>query len=160
MPEDHKQSATFSCSQPIAKIVGMVGFLMFGWFTFLCIIDRKPNPFWVPIGFIIFAALSAYLFLYSGTITTDGRGITQSSRIGTFFIAWSDIESIATGSGQLVIYGRDQRLALPGPETWIGRDKTSVLLSILRFCESKGIQPRERLGAIFAVSRNTRLQST
>lgn len=160
MIEQSSPPVSASCNQLIAQIVGIVGALMFGFLTVLCLLDTKPIPLWVPTGFVVFALMSAYLFLYAGTVRTDERGITQISPIGTFFIGWHEIESLATGAGQLVIYGRDRRLALPGPDTWLGRDRAIVVTAILRFCDSKGIQPRERLGAIFAISRNTRVSGT
>ncbi len=160
MNEQLPESAPARCNQFIARIVGIICALMFGSFTLGCLLDTKPTPLWVPIGFIVFALMGAYLFLYSGTVQTDERGVTQMSFLGTFFIGWHEIDSVSTGAGQLVFSGPSRRLALPGPDTWLGRDRAAVMTAIHHFCESKGIQPRERLAAIFAISKNTRVSGT
>ena len=149
-----------SCLQRPAQIIGLIGFLMFTAFTVGCLLDPKPNQIFVPIGFIGFALLGAYLFLYSGTVSVDDRGVTQNSLIGTFFIHWSSIDHVWTGAGQLVLAGGESRLALPGPDTWWGRGRNEVIAALNAHCEHRGIVPRERLPAIFMISRRTRVSQT
>lgn len=146
-----------SCHQRPAQIIGLISFLMFTAFTVGCLLDPKPNPIFVPIVFIGFALLGAYLFLYSGTVSVDHLGVTQSSMIGTFFIPWSSIDHVWTASGQLVLAGGGCRLALPGPDTWWGRGRSDVIAALNAHCEHRGIIPRERLPAIFMISRRTRV---
>lgn len=149
-----------SCNQRFAQAVGIVGFLMFSWFLTLCFLSSKPSPFWVPLCFAGSALAAAYLFLYSGTVTMDAQGVTQRSRMGTFFMPWSCVEHVWTGSGQLVLAGRGCRLALPGPDTWLGRGRREVIAVLLAHCEEAGIIPRERLVAAFMISKGTRVPRT
>lgn len=157
MSSEPKIPPRASCNQRFAQAVGIVGFLMFSWFLILCFLSSKPSPLWVPLCFAGFALAAAYLFLYSGTVTVDDQGVTQRSRIGTFFIPWSSVEHVWTGSGQLVLAGQGIRLAMPGPEAWLGSGRREVILGLLEHCADKGIRPRERLIAAFMVSKGTRV---
>jgi hypothetical protein len=158
MSDDRGQSQSASCSQWTTQAIGILGFLTFAWFTAICFIDPKPERFWVPSGLGLFAAASLYLFLYSGTVTVDQHGVTQACRLGTFFMAWTEIKSISSGSGQWVLIGSDRRLALPGPEFWRGSGRAVVLAVLARFCEQNGIEPKESLAAAFMISRNTKVR--
>ncbi|MDB6135293.1 MAG: hypothetical protein JWM59_3536 [Verrucomicrobiales bacterium] len=146
-----------SCNQRIAQVVGAICFLMCLWFTVLCFLSREPFPLWIPSVFVDFALAGAYLFLYSGTVSVDALGVIQRSMLGAFFMPWSSIENVWTGSGQLVLAGRGRRLALPGPDAWLGSGRGDVIAALLTHCENTGTIPKERLIAAFMISKGTKI---
>jgi hypothetical protein len=150
----------WSCEQRSAKWLGGVSFGLFGFAAVMCILSKDPTGAVGPLlVFAFFSAVSAYLYLYSGTISMDRRGITKVCPLGTYFIDWRSITDIWTGNGQLVFAGSDLRLAMPDFDWWTGHDKAQMLSLLGTFCSDNEIRPKERLSASVMISRGTRQSS-
>ena len=111
-----------------------------------------------------FVWLSAFLLRMLGPIEADMEGIWQTTPSGRHEMKWSEITRIEvapdpqnTGSSDIVLHGRDKRMALPGPAMWRAQGRDEMSAFIASQVSAWSIPREQTLHAAFQTSKNTKI---
>jgi len=86
---------------------------------------------WIAVLFLgtMFGGAGAALFFMSATLSGDAEGLTVARIGGKKAIRWADVERVAAGGGNLVLYKKGGgRVTAPSFEFWRGREKSDLVL--------------------------------
>jgi hypothetical protein len=136
-----------------------------GWFGLVLfilffILELKYLPCMAPF-FGLFVLLSVLFVIGVGTIEIDPVGITHHAWLAKYRMEWGEIymiEQDPTG-GWMILYGKNKRLAIPGPLTWVGKQKEILYLFFQHKIAEHEIKMVESIWANFKIfNKNTKLR--
>jgi len=141
------------------RLLGWIGVVEFLGFATLAFVSGSPA---LAFGFAPFIALSAYLVAYDGTLCVTAREITYACPLGSFAIAWNEIEFLETDAiGQmLVLSSNSKRLPIYGTSFWSGASKEELMAFMDAQLRERRIPVRTSQRALFRWPKNVRANAS
>ena len=87
----------------------------------------------------LFGGLGGALFFMSATLTGDAEGLTVARLTTTAKVRWADVERVATGGGNFVLYTKSGRVTAPSFEFWSGPQKHELINLLFAQLEARGV---------------------
>jgi hypothetical protein len=139
------------------RVLGLVGTIAF---TISAVISFNVGELTPTIIFSALAVYSLFMFLSFGSTSMDSLRIQHRSSFGFFEIQWNEVEAIETDTlGNAVVFkGVGKQLVLPGFIFWAGKDRLEMIRLFQRVVKERRIPLQVAPLAMFAVSRNTRVE--
>ncbi len=139
-----------------ARLIGVVGVIVFALFSALAIAANSP------CGLIFFIPLTLAcipLALLYGQTTMNQWGITHSAPLQRYALGWDEIHEVVMdiGDNTVVFKGEGRQLVLPGFLFWAGRDRSAARELMARELKRRGIKTSKGF-AVFAMSRHCRVK--
>lgn len=140
------------------KLIGWVCLVMFGACAFFS--WRAGKELWLPILFLVFAALGAYILLSIGQLELSSKTIVRRSPLSHHEIGWHEVRRIEMGKqGDAIIFSNEEkRLVAMGTAYW-SKENTAEAIRFI------GVQAAERkiefittASAAYKLSKNTKVK--
>jgi hypothetical protein len=152
----HSSGTSLTVSHWPARLIGMVGTIVFVLFSALSIAANSPcgMVFFIPVTLACIP-----LALLYGRTSIDQWGITHSSPPGRYALDWDEINAVVMDIGEntIVFKGEGKQLVLPGFSFWAGRDKSAIRGLMDQELERRGIEISRGFAA-FATSCHCRVE--
>ena len=117
------------------------------------------DPLIYIIGLFLFSFVGLWLFLYSGEVIANEKGIGYRNRFGAYFIEWNEVDSVEDGAGNLVIGNHEKRITMMDIHCWGFRGRAEVLQYLKSHMRSKNLKVRSTSRAVFAFPKNTKIRN-
>ena len=139
------------------RVIGWGCVVLFSWFLTLGIINHQTDGL---LTFLFFIWLGILLLCLYGTTEWDTQRIGYRAAIGRYEMLWSDVKHVEIDprGTNLVFYGDNQRLVIPGPLFWSGRQKINALKLLLVQVQRHQVEVRETAWAAYKRSKNTKVR--
>src|SRR5262249_38841329 len=114
----------------------------------------------VPLFFLLFVALGAYLILASGSTYMNKDSITYITSIGVYRLRWDEVREVEIDPfhGNLVFIGQNKVLSMLGPSCWSGKDREQMWRLLLAQIETRDIEIKEIMKVIWPSNKNTKIE--
>jgi hypothetical protein len=152
----HSSGASLTVSHWPARLIGVVGVIIFALFSALAIAANSPCGMIVFIPFTLACIPLAFLY---GQTSINHWGITHSSPLGRYTLDWDEMNAVVMdiGDNTIVFKGQGKQFVLPGFAFWAGRDKQAVRGLMDQELKRRGIKISKGFAA-FAISRGCRVK--
>ena len=138
------------------KHIVWLDFAVFGLFTILSWRDGARGASLV---FIFFIGLGIFLLLFLGPLEMNDKFIRHTVPLGCWQMDWDEVEKIEVApkeGGDMVLHGKDKRMAIPGTTLWSGKEKERMIEFFNAEVKKREIKTERTKRAAFQMSKNTK----
>jgi hypothetical protein len=143
-------------THPIVRGLYWIVVVLFAYLSMLAIVTHQLSS--LP-GFVFFLGLGILLLFLYGTTEWDTERIRYHAVAGSYDMCWNTVVRIEVDPYRttMVFHGDNQRLVIPGPLFWSGRQKAAVKALLQQQVGRYQIAVRETPWAAYKLPKNTKV---